>query len=316
MTSARPRRLRAARLIALLVVAACSRPAEAPPDASADVRPETAACRPVDEPHDPSLGPPRLPCARTVEPCNGVDDDQDGLTDPKCPTQACASDSDCTFGALMPDADCCTRFCGPGSCGRPDGCGGKCECSGTAQNATCNSIDGVGLTASPFACWGVLCPPGEKCVEGQCRPPGTRRPGETCASGLDCPINAGCIPSPNVPDSARCLTFCHARPCPEGFYCSEYHQPGPVGGEVTHETCQLLGVCATGADRCAREYTACLGDAACQLVLDCAARTCGPPEGERGGESGGACMAGCAAAGAQSTAVTAYRACLAQHCAK
>ncbi len=308
------------RLTLWVVALGCRGAAEsspAPTDVSGGDAPGqdvASTCRPVSEPWSPGA-PLRLPCERTREPCNGVDDDLDGFTDPKCPTQACASDADCTYGALMPDADCCTRFCGADSCGAPDGCGGTCGCDEPGLNASCNSIDGTGLEASPFECWGVLCPPGQKCVEGQCRAPGKRLPGETCASGLDCPINAGCIPSPEVPDSARCLTFCQAFPCPAGSYCSEYHHQGPIGGVVVHETCQILGVCTTGADRCAREYTACLGDPACLSALQCAADSCEPPEGSGGGsDAGGACMRGCVAAADPSAAVEAYRACLATYC--
>ena len=154
-------------------------------------------CRPVDHLWDPETEPMMQPCTVTKEACDGVDNDLDGITDPKCPTIPCDSDADCTYDGLVADADC-------------NGWGGN--------GGECNQIDGVG-DAEP--CRGMLCPPKHKCVEGDCVIPGDTQPGEACSSGADCPVHAGCIPEMefNAGETAVCKYFCHDFPCPEGFRC-------------------------------------------------------------------------------------------------
>jgi len=158
-------------------------------------------CRPVDHVYDPATEPLRLPCEITKEECDGIDNDADGITDPHCGTVSCTSESDCTYGGLVPDAD-----CNPFADGGPK----------------CSQIDGVDPKDNPFGCWGMLCPPGLKCVEGGCYTPGTKGPGEPCDSGEECPIAAGCIPTEHAQfDTAICVYFCQDIPCPDGYLCSD-----------------------------------------------------------------------------------------------
>lgn len=185
--------------------------------------------------------PLTLPLVRTQEPCDGVDNDGDGFTDPHCGNVPCRSDADCTYGGLLPDADCNSfqhlveGFDSPG----------------------CNQIDGFsaeGGEAQLNSCWGVLCPTGQKCVGGDCGPPGIKAPCEPCESGRDCALNAGCIPLiTNASDfesrgKPACLTYCHDVACPSGFACNTVK--ADVDGKVTWHrvcfpegstTCPLLG---------------------------------------------------------------------------
>jgi|GEM_PF-6212312 hypothetical protein len=158
-------------------------------------------CRPVDHPWDPAKEPVRLPCASTQEPCDGVDNDADGITDPHCGTMDCTTDADCSSGGLVPDVDCNPH---------------------ADDGPKCSQIDGVDPKGKPKGCWGMLCPPGLKCVEGDCYVPGALGPGEPCSTGEDCPIHAGCIPMEEAQfDTAVCTYFCHDIPCPDGFHCSQ-----------------------------------------------------------------------------------------------
>jgi hypothetical protein len=153
-----------------------------------------------------------LPAERTQEPCDGIDNDEDGFTDPHCGTVPCSEDAECTMGGLLPDADCnpyqhlVPGFSSPG----------------------CNQIDGYSSNPDHMLndCWGVLCPEGLKCVAGDCLVPGTGAPCSRCTSGADCPLNSGCIPIvhgqfewQNGESPAVCHTYCHDTPCPEGYGC-------------------------------------------------------------------------------------------------
>ena len=323
--------MRAAWLLWLAGVAACSNPSATAPTAPApdattarttlpDVGPGDAdagppPCRPVGAPANPAEL--RLPCERTQEPCDGVDNDGDGITDPKCPTQSCASDADCTFGALMGDADCCTRRCDASTCDQPDDCGGVCECGTAGPAHVCNQIDAVSLHRSPFLCWGVLCPPGTKCVEGQCVTPGHGLPGTACTSGKDCDGHSGCIV--NSRGQGRCLAFCQAFPCPDGWYCSSYRYAGPSGAEVLHETCRLSGTCSAVTDMCVGELTACVAEPGCQTALACARDRCGgevdgPPEASPEPDPD-LCLDACLRLAAPSPAAEALRLCAERECA-
>jgi hypothetical protein len=163
-------------------------------------------CRPVEHVWNPETEPLMLPCEPTKEECDGVDNDEDGITDPKCPTMLCESDADCTYGGLVADAD----------------------CNGWGENSgECNHIDGVGESLS---CRGMLCPPQLKCIASDCVVPGNTPPLAPCTSGADCPIYAGCIPLAefHAVETAVCKYFCHDFPCPEGFKCwtQPFRQPG------------------------------------------------------------------------------------------
>ncbi|MFT7580457.1 MAG: hypothetical protein ACI9MR_002128, partial [Myxococcota bacterium] len=92
-----------------------------------------------------------LPDEPVWEPCDGVDNNGDGFTDPHCPTAECTSSADCTYGELVSDAD-----CNPWEQTRQGYSG-------------CNQIDGVANSdeaGSTNDCHGMLCPAGQKCVNG------------------------------------------------------------------------------------------------------------------------------------------------------
>jgi len=188
--------------------------------------PRTTDCRPVDHVWDPATEPMLLPCEPTTEPCDNVDNDADGFLDPHCPTISCLSDADCTFGGLLPDADCNQH---------------PSISSATGEELpanVCNQIDGVPGTADLEKCWGKLCPPTLKCVEGDCVPPGSGLPGTVCTSGADCPLNAGCIPKVveeqgnTEATDGTCKWYCHEFSCPEGMLCEHSQDILPDTGEL------------------------------------------------------------------------------------
>jgi len=178
-------------------------------------------CRPIDHLWDPATEPMRLPCERTEEPCNLIDDDMDGFLDPKCGTVSCSASAECTLGGLMPDADCHQNA--------PEG-------------PVCTWIDGAPPTDALLLCRGVLCPPGLKCFEGACITPGDGAPYSDCSSGAECPINAGCLPMTEEGTDAGCTWFCQDVPCPSGYECNEnIFQNTWTGDLVTHLICEPEG---------------------------------------------------------------------------
>ena len=175
-------------------------------------------CRPVSHLWDPETEPILLPCQRTEEPCNEIDDDLDGFLDPKCGTIACNASSECTMGGLMPDADCHQNY---------------------ATGPACTWIDGVPPTDDMLLCRGVLCPPGLKCVSGDCVTPGNGLPNSPCEGGHDCPINSGCLAIVEEGSEGWCVWFCHDSPCPDGFECrKEIFENTWTGDLVTQMTCE------------------------------------------------------------------------------
>ncbi len=179
-------------------------------------------CRPVDHIWDPATEPMRLPCQRTVEPCNLIDDDMDGFLDPKCGTVSCSASAECTLGGLMPDADCHQN--------NPEG-------------PVCTWIDGAPPSDDLLLCRGVLCPPGLKCFAGDCIVPGNGQPYSDCSSGEQCPINAGCLPKTEEGNDATCTWFCQDFPCPADFTCNEKVFTNTwTGDTVTHLICEPEGL--------------------------------------------------------------------------
>ena len=180
-------------------------------------------CRPIDEPWIPGT-PLRLPCEPTTEPCDTIDNDNDGITDPHCPTMPCTTDGTnwstaaCQFDGLLLDADCNIY-------GEPE--------------PGCNQIDGAPFDQPTSLCQGMLCPPGLKCFAGTCIEGGNRLPEEACSSGEQCPLHAGCIPDVyGDPTSAICVYFCAYAPCPPGYSCVDHDPiPSPSGIFVSLKTC-------------------------------------------------------------------------------
>lgn len=156
----------------------------------------------------PAGTPPPLPSTRTQELCDGLDNDEDGYTDPHCPNVFCASDCDCTPG-LLRDADCNVRqsqntgrngerFSGPG----------------------CNHAHSEGGNDTPDGCWGVLCPPNLHCLKGECLPYGTRGPCEPCDNDNMCAAFSRCISQKHGDyDSRVCMRDCGREACPDGYVC-------------------------------------------------------------------------------------------------
>ena len=210
-----------------------------------DAKPVETSCRPVHHVWDPKTEPLRLPCQRTIEPCDGVDNDADGILDPHCPTISCTADADCTFDGLVPDADCDDHNPGGPSCKPIDG----------------NGVEGLDQ------CRGVLCPPGLKCYAGDCSRPGTASPGAPCETGLECPINSGCIPNnPDELDTNKCVHFCHDAPCPTGFACVT---PPPGIEPVSHSVCHGMTTCPAAKTACEALETTCLASDACPIIVVC-----------------------------------------------
>lgn len=213
-------------------------------------------CRPVAEAWEPTK-PLRLPCERTEEPCDRVDNDADGITDPHCPTRLCTSDADCTFGGLLQDVDCNFNFDPP----------------------ACTPIDGYPFDEEKaFACRGVLCPPGLKCSLGECGPPGTGLPGASCTNGWGCPIQAGCLPAERPGKTGgECLQYCQDTPCPDGFHClGSWELRGTLW--TWSMTCAGAFVCAEGPRECAELLGPCNDDKTCSPLTDCLDEACYWPE--------------------------------------
>ena len=280
------------RLITLLALSllwlGCN-PTSTPPaeDAAASETPTTPAplsppitseCRPVDHVWDPATEPMLLPCEPTTEPCDNIDNDDDGFTDPHCPTRTCTSDSDCTYNGLLPDADCNFHpTIHEGHEPYPPG--------------VCNQIDALPIKADHDLCWGKLCPPALKCVLGECIPPGTGLPNTDCTSGADCPLNAGCIPAEfetgeGDVTTGRCVWFCHEFSCTPDTVCF-YRENLNEDTGVMHSSEQCCTpICAgkdCGTDGCGGTCGDCAAEESCndngvcapECTPHCRGKTCG-----------------------------------------
>ena len=226
-----------------------------------------------------------LPCEPTYEPCDLIDNDGDGITDPHCPSVPCSSDAECTYGGLIPDADCDMHARGgPGW----------------------NQIDGVEAAAE--LCQGMLCPPGLKCDAGECVVPGKNPPCAPCTKGADCPINSGCIPVDEWQgfDNAVCVTFCHEFPCPEGTVCIPEATIGPAG-KVTHTlSCRASWGCREARYGCEKLIAQCNSVLQCELG-QCVLERCSDAQDT-------ACVLECAQTHYESPFSSALAQCVIDHC--
>ncbi len=184
------------------------------------------------------------PCTPSREPCNFLDDDGDGITDPSCKTMPCHSHADCTYhGAHLGD-----------DCDWPAG-------------GVCNTIHAPEPGVSNDLCAGVACPPAMQCVAGACSRGGATLPGEPCFGGAECALSAGCIPwaeGTNAhPSDKRCVAFCHDYDCPAGFVCSrESYIDGPQG-QPEGDYCRNAALCLSARKQCTADIKACFADAVC-----------------------------------------------------
>ena len=206
-------------------------------DTSPELDASTAECRPVDAVLLAG-SPIRLPCEKTVEACDGIDNDADGIVDPHCATP-CSSDSACTYQGLLIDAACNAGVCG--------------------------SIHTVPSDGAHALCAGVLCPPNMQCVEGDCVSGGQVVPGGLCTSGSLCPVGAGCVLSAAAESGGamgQCVLPCPYGECPAGYLCIA---PSSEASSV----CSQRYFCEGSVDECAAGFAACETDSACASILQC-----------------------------------------------
>ena len=185
------------------------------------------------------------PCVRTQEPCNFVDDDGDGITDPSSKTMSCTSHADCTYGGAQIGDD----------CDWPAG-------------GVCNTIHSPDPGKSNTLCAGVACPPLTVCVAGDCVEAGRGGPLSECDSGSDCALTAGCIPWKEYDSTAkRCIEFCHEYDCPAGFVCMHTEAKQGQFGRPDGDYCRVAPGCPAAESQCAAELIACFTTEECVIGI-------------------------------------------------
>ncbi len=201
--------------------------------------------------------------ASSVETCDALDNDCDGVVDNEPPTGTlCPGASTCIEGT-------CVATCFEGAC--PPGL----ECDGTTDICV------------PEGCVGVVCADGERCSHGVC--------GDACA-GIVCPHGLACQSGVCVnlcegatcddctvcsPADGSCMDRCTAATCPAGTRCAADGTCIEAGCATT--TCPTGTYCSGG--ECLDSCT----DTVCPTGRECRAGACvmiqvdaGPPPVDAG----------------------------------
>jgi hypothetical protein len=174
----------------------------------------------------------------TEIPCNGIDDDCNGVTEgapgdpeccvPDCNGKLCGQGNGCG-SPCQQGSGCCSPSCNGKLCGDGNGCGGTCQqgsgcCSPSCNGAACGDSDGCGGSCSGWCNWGWTCNGSHACV---------------CASGFH-QSGSNCLPScgallghlglPDTAGQARPGTATTVAPAP-----SRVSAPAPDGAAVGSE---------------------------------------------------------------------------------
>ncbi|MGE0784713.1 MAG: nidogen-like domain-containing protein [Sandaracinaceae bacterium] len=171
----------------------------------------------------------------SMERCDGIDNDCNGEVDEG---DLCAAPSICVNGQCVPP-------CFEGGCPEGQACNGSGVCVDTA-------------------CESVTCPPGQRCVLGECV--------DGCA-GVTCPYDQQCV-------AGRCVNLCDVLTCGAGEVCRNGAcvPQCPCSPCDAGETCLADGSCESmGCD-----LTTCDAGSHCELgacVDDCLGAVC--PSGQR-----------------------------------
>jgi len=208
-------------------------------------------CRPVTQ-TKAAEDPVRLPCSKTIEECDGLDNDGDGIVDPHCPTP-CTSTADCTSDGVVQDAACVAS-----------------TDPALSVTGVCGSIHTIPTQGDHALCWGVLCPPTQQCVEGSCVDGGTSSPGAPCTSGALCPVTAGCVVGPGAVlgelyEVGQCEFHCFNGTCLPGYLCVT----APATASFGNDLCTHRYACEGSVEECESAYVSCLDDPACASILQC-----------------------------------------------
>lgn len=248
----------------------------------------------------------RPPCMGTLEVCDGVDNDCDGVVDPGCTALggACSTSEQCSGGRceLVSGAMVCVRDCDPSTavprcpfgfwCEAAAGCGmGRCvsgEPGGGADGDACATAldcesNNCTMAAGAMRCGrqcsltGDPCPAGDVCEMaagaacGVCLPvalsTGPRSFGAPCDTGSQC-ASTSC-------GDGFCTRACDtSMPCPTGFHCrAGLCARGDLGG--LGASCETSADCGSTAPDCVDAdgervcSVACVDSASCMLGFEC-----------------------------------------------
>ena len=178
-----------------------------------------------------------LPVAEV--PCNGLDDDCDGVTEgapgdpeccvPDCGGKLCGQGNGCG-SPCQQGSGCCTPSCNGKLCGQGNGCGSPCQqgsgcCTPSCNGAACGDSDGCTGWCDGWCNWGYFCSGSLDC---QCGPaPSFELSGGNCLPSCGALLGhlglpntgVGCCPTPcqdgtfgGGPGSTWDCNYCCASP--------------------------------------------------------------------------------------------------------